>query len=216
MPVRGLLKKLYTALWAFTLGDNSYAQSPVWRLENELFMPPCSDEVGHTLDQDEPADNHQSVCYPVTACNGTRGGCHVTATRTSTANLVGVKVVGVWVVRNATVESLPRVVIAAVVRTEYGGAETETELYECDTETSAGSILCSVGSVEQIGEEETDELEGHGDHSVPEETEEGADGKTFDEDFIAESAGSEDGGFPVGWCGVCGGLFVGLVVVSNA
>jgi hypothetical protein len=124
--------------------------------------------------------------------------------------------VGVWVVRNATVESLPRIIIAAVVRTKYGGAETETELYKCDTETSAGSILCSVGSVEQIGEEETDELEGHGDHSVPEETEEGADGKTFDEDFIAESAGSEDGGFPVGWCGVCGGLFVGLVVVSNA
>lgn len=209
------LKKLYTALWAFTLGDHRHTQPPIGRLENELFVPPCANEIRYTLDQDKPANNHQAVRYPVTACNGTRCGCHITAPCVSTADLVRVKVVRIRVVWNATVEPLSGVIVATVVRGEYGGAESETELHERDTETSAGSVLCGVGRVEEVGEEESDELEGHGDHGVPEEAEEGADGEAFDKDFIAKSAGSEDGGFPVGWCRVCGSLFICLVHVSS-
>jgi hypothetical protein len=70
--------------------------------------------------------------------------------------------------------------------------------------------------MEQVGKEETDELEGHGYHGVPQEAEEGADGEAFDEDFIAERAGSENGGFPVRRCCVSGSLFVRLVHVSSA
>lgn len=117
---------------------------------------------------------------------------------------------GVWIAWDAAIEALAWVVVVSVVRVEDCGAETEAELYERDTETSTGSVLCGVGRVEEIGEQETDELEGHGDHGVPEEAEERADGEAFDEDFVAESARCENGGFPVWWCCICGGLLVCL------
>ena len=47
-------------------------------------------------------------------------------------------------------------------------------------------------------------------HGVPNEREHGADGESFDEDFVAEGARGKDGGFPVGRSCVCGGLFVRL------
>jgi hypothetical protein len=43
-----------------------------------------------------------------------------------------------------------------------------------DTKTGSRSILGCVCSVEKIGEEETDELEGHRDHAVPDEREYGS------------------------------------------
>lgn len=64
--------------------------------------------------------------------------------------------------------------------------------------------------MQEVGEQESDELEGHGDHSVPDEREDGADRETLDEDFVAKGAGGEDRGFPIRWCRVGGGLFVRL------
>lgn len=60
--------------------------------------------------------------------------------------------------------------------------------------------------VEEVGEEETNDLEGHTDHAVPDEAEEGADWEAIDVDFIGRGeAGGKDGcSFPVGRCGVCG------------
>jgi hypothetical protein len=120
---------------------------------------------------------------------------------------------GVGITRDAAIEALTRLIIA-VVWVEHSGAETETELHERDAETSAGSVLCGVGCVEKVGEEETDELEGHGYHGVPDEAEKGSDGETFDEDLITKGAGGEDCSFPVGWCCVRGGLFICLCYVS--
>jgi hypothetical protein len=71
-----------------------------------------------------------------------------------------------------------------------------------------------MGSVEEVCEEETDELEGHGDHGIPHETEDGSDGKAVNVDFVAKDARGEDSGFPVRWGCVCGGLFVRLKDVS--
>lgn len=105
-----------------------------------------------------------------------------------------------------------RVVIDRIVARGHGcGAlHREPPLDERDPETRAGAVLGGVRGVQEVGEKEADELEGHGDHGVPDEAEEGADGEAFDVDFIAEGAGGEDGGFPVRGCCVGGGLFVGL------
>ena len=64
--------------------------------------------------------------------------------------------------------------------------------------------------MQEISEQETNELEGHGDHAVPDKGEDGADGEAVDVDLIGGHAGSEDGGFPVWRCRICGGLFVCL------
>lgn len=70
--------------------------------------------------------------------------------------------------------------------------------------------------MEQVGEQETDELEGHGDHAVPNEGDDGANGHAFDVNVVGSAeAGSEDGGFPVWGSGVCGCLFVGLLHVNK-
>ena len=117
---------------------------------------------------------------------------------------------GVGVVWYAAVEVLVGVVVARAARVEGCRAEAKAKLDEGDAETGARSVLCGVGGVQEVGEEEADELEGHGDHGVPDEAEEGADGQALDKDLVAKGAGGEDGGFPVGRCCVGGGLFVCL------
>ena len=58
-------------------------------------------------------------------------------------------------------------------------------------------------------------MEGHRNHAVPDEGEDGADGETFDVDFVgAAESGGEDRRFPVGRSGVGGCLFVRLYGVS--
>ena len=67
--------------------------------------------------------------------------------------------------------------------------------------------------MKEVGEEEADEMEGHADHAVPEEGEEGADGETVDEDVVGgRGAVRKDRGFPVWRGGISGGLFVGLAL----
>lgn len=80
-----------------------------------------------------------------------------------------------------------------IVRTTIGitirrPTERKTVLNECDAETGAGTESGGVGCVEEIGEEETYELERDGDEHVPEEREEGACGESVD-DHLAESTG---------------------------
>ena len=65
--------------------------------------------------------------------------------------------------------------------------------------------------VQEVGEQKTDELEGHADHGVPDKGEEGADGEAFNVDFVCGAGGDDEGGFPVGGCCVGGGGFVGLM-----
>ena len=64
--------------------------------------------------------------------------------------------------------------------------------------------------MQEIGEEESDELERHADHPVPDEGEEGAHRQAFIVDFVGGHTRSKDGGFPIGRSSVCGGLFVTL------
>lgn len=65
-----------------------------------------------------------------------------------------------------------------------GTFHVEAVLDEGDAEAGAGAVLGGVGGVQQVGEEETDELEGHGNHAVPDEAEDGADGEAFDVDLV--------------------------------
>ena len=64
--------------------------------------------------------------------------------------------------------------------------------------------------MEKVCKQETDELEGHADHGVPDEGEECADGKTIYVDVVVASGAGwrEDSSFPIGWRSVCGGLFI--------
>lgn len=64
-------------------------------------------------------------------------------------------------------------------------AHVEAVLDEGDAEAGAGAVLGRVRGVEKIGEEETDELEGHADHGVPDKAEDGTDGETVDVNFVA-------------------------------
>lgn len=54
-------------------------------------------------------------------------------------------------------------------------AHLEAVLHEGDSEAGARAVLCCVAGMEEVGEEEADELEGHGDEGVPDEGEEGSD-----------------------------------------
>ena len=96
------------------------------------------------------------------------------------------------------------------MRTVWRAFHVEAVLDESEAEAGARAVFGGVGGVEEVGEEEADELEGHADHAVPHEGEDGADGEAIDVDFVRGHAGGEDGGFPVGGCGVGGGGLVGL------
>ncbi len=68
-----------------------------------------------------------------------------------------------------------------------------------------------MGRVEEIRQEETDELEGHGDHGVPYEAEEGSDRHAVDVDLVgAAETWREDRRLPVRRCSIRGGLLVCL------
>jgi len=102
-------------------------------------------------------------------------------------------------------------------------AHLESILHQGNTQTRARAVFGGVRGVQQVGEQEADELEGHGNERVPDEGEEGADEEAVDEDVIrvaGAGVGGEDCGLPVGRCGVRGGLLVGgwflVCVVAGA
>lgn len=94
-----------------------------------------------------------------------------------------------------------------------GTAHVEAVLNKGDAKTGARAILSRVGGVQEVGEEEANELEGHADHAVPNKGKEGADGQAFVVDFVGRHARGEDGGFPIGRGCVGGGLFIGLMFI---
>lgn len=205
--------ELDTPLGTLALGNNSNAQPAIRTLQNQLLVPPRADEIAHALDQDEPAHNHQSVGEPIAARDAgasASGLCGIGAL----GDFIRVEVVTVGVVGDACVEVLTGVAVSTP-RVEGSGAEAEAELDEGDAEAGAGAVFGGVGRVQEVGEQEADELEGHADHGVPDEAEEGADGEALDEDFVAKGAGGQDGGFPVGRGCVGGGLFVRLRCISK-
>lgn len=115
---------------------------------------------------------------------------------------------GVGVAGNAAIEAITGSVVS---RAQVGGTlHRETILNKGDAKAGAGSVFGGMGRVEEVGEKETDELEGHGDHGVPDKGEYGADGEALDEDLIAKGTRGEDGGFPIGRGRICGSLFVCL------
>ena len=52
----------------------------------------------------------------------------------------------------------------------------ETVLDKSETEASSAAVFRGVGCVEEVGEEETNDLEGHRDHAVPDKREYGSNG----------------------------------------
>ena len=92
----------------------------------------------------------------------------------------------------------------------------EAVLDEGEAEASAGAVFRGVRGVQEIGKEEADELEGHADHAVPHEGEDGPDGEAVDVHFVGGHARGEDGRFPVWGCGVGGCGLVGLAVGVSA
>jgi len=65
------------------------------------------------------------------------------------------------------------------------GAEVKTKLNHGKAETDARTVLGSVGSMEDVCEEEADELERERHDHVPEETKEVSRGHTVDQDLVA-------------------------------
>ena len=62
-------------------------------------------------------------------------------------------------------------------------------------------MLCGVCGVKEVCKEESDELEGHGDKSVPDKGEETANNEAVDEDVVAvEGSRGQNRSFPVWWC----------------
>lgn len=88
----------------------------------------------------------------------------------------------------------------------FGGTSTHEEavLHHRDAKAGLGAVLGRVGSMQEVGEEETDELKRHADHAVPKEGEERADGKTVNVYFVRGSPGCKNCGFPI-WRGCIGG-----------
>jgi hypothetical protein len=171
-------------------------------------MPPCPDEIAHTLDQNKPAHNHQPISQPITPRNA-RARTRALGSIGALRDLIRIKGMAIRIVGHAAVEVLARVA-ASTAGVQGSRAEAEAELHEGYAETGARAVFGGVRCVQEVGEQEADELKRHAYHGVPDEAEKRADGEAFHEDFVAEGAGGEDGGFPVWRGGVCGGLFVCL------
>ena len=152
-------------------------------------MPARLDEVRHRLDEEEPAHDHERVRDALagedgpprrrarTAVgighrrHGRGGGGGVRHGR-------GVEVVAIGVGRLA-------VLLVGVAAAGGGGAfHDEAVVDERDAKAGAGAVLGGVGGVQEVGEEEADKLEGHGDDAVPDEGEEGSDGEAVDVDLV--------------------------------
>lgn len=155
-------------------------------------MPPRLEEIPHCPDQNEPAHNHQHVRQPLAArdtrdrarggrCGGLAGSHGGGRGATDGA--------GIKVVRVGVLGLCVGVVSAGSGGFTLSGAHVEAVLHKGDAEPGSRTVFGGVRGVEEVGEEETDKLEGHADHGVPDKGEEGADGKAFDVDFVRGARG---------------------------
>lgn len=173
-------------------------------------MPPRFQKIRDCTNQNEPSDDHEYV------------GHNVVDRHVIPAPTAGVRATGaVYSIRikimTVGVRRLLVFRILAVRRGSYtaGAFHVKAVLHKGDAKARTRPILGGVGGVEKISEEKADELKGHGDHAVPDEGENGADGQAIDVDFVRTAhARGEDSRLPVGRCGVCGCLFVGLCLIS--
>lgn len=189
------------------LGYDGHGQATVWALQDELLVPPRAQEIRNAPYKNEPAHDHEHVREPIRRRDAAVHRHATTIARHS--GIFGREVVAVGICRGA-----------GEIACRRGGRTTgrgdcafhgEAELDEGYAQAGEGAVLGGVRGVQEVGEQEANDLEGHGDHSVPDEGEDGADGQAVDVDFVrAAEAGREDGGFPVGWCRICCGLFIGL------
>lgn len=166
--------------------DDRDAQPAVRALQDELLVPPGLYVVADGPDEDEPADDHEDVGDPVAAgdvVHGPPGGALVAG-----ADRVRVEVVAVRVRRLRVAVRGAAAVHAAARRRPL---HVEPVLDKCDAKPGARPVLRRVRRVQEVGEQETDQLEGHADHAVPDETEYGSDGHPVDVYFIgtAEARG---------------------------
>lgn len=150
-------------LCCFALDNDGQAEAAVWALHHELLVAASLEEVGHALDEDEPADNHEHVRHPLAAGK-------VDAATTGARDVAGLKVVRVGVLG-----------LGVAVGSVHGGGfavngalHVEAVLDERDAEAGAGTVLGRVRRVQEICQEETDELKGRRNHAVPNEGEDGA------------------------------------------
>ena len=182
-------------------------------------MSPRPEEVTDGPDQDEPAHDHQCVSQPFAGSDARECALRMSCTMLCSSHSsgrcrccavgygIGIKVDTIWT------RGLGEGRVAGGWRSSAVGstAHVEAVLDESDAEACSGAVLGGVGGVEQVGEEETNELEGHADHTIPDEAEEGAHWKAVNVHFIGRmKAGSEDGCFPVGRSGVCSCGFIRL------
>ncbi len=209
---------LYRRLRRLASPNNRHIQPSIRRLQHQLLMPPRLEEITDRSNQYEPSHNHQYIRKPVatryaryrtrtplSGCDSSRGSGFI---RHSVR--VEIMAVGVWRLAEMRFPARRRGIRRG---SAAGAAHVEAVLHEGDAETGARAVLGGVSGVQEVGEEEANELEGHADHTVPDEGKEGADGQAFVVDFVSGHAGGEDGGLPVGRGCVGGGLFVGLVLL---
>ncbi len=176
-------------------------------------MPPRLEEIAHGPDKNEPAYNHEHVGQPLAARDtrdGARGRRRGSLARSHSGGRSAADRARVEVVRVGVLRLRIGVIGAASGGLALSGAHVEAVLHEGNAKAGSRPVLGGVRGVEEIGEQEADECEGHADHGVPDKGEEGADGEAFDVDFVRGARGDYKSGFPVwGRCVGCRG-FVGL------
>ena len=153
-------------------------------------MPPRAEEIADGPDENEPAHNHQRVCEPLAAETARSTSIRRIGSRLRSLSHRSIRG------RGGAVRDFRRVEVVTVGvlwgEERGGGVATTTVRWGCvfadvasheesvlhhgDAEAGPGSVFGGVGGVEEVGEEETDDLEGGADHSVPDEAEEGTDG----------------------------------------
>lgn len=138
-------------------------------------MPPRLEEVPHGPDQNEPAHNHQHVRQPLAARDTrdrARGGRCGALARSHGGGRSATDGAGIEVVRVGVLGLRVGVVGAAGRGFALSSTHVEAVLHEGDAEPGSRTVFGGVRGVEEVGEEETDELEGHADHGVPDKGEE--------------------------------------------
>lgn len=208
---------LYHPLRVLSLGDDGDTKATVGTLQHQLLVPPRLEVVTDRPNKNEPSNNHENISNPVRA----RNVCDATATSAvPRVHAVRIEIVRVWIGRARVavrgIAAHPLAAHAACSRAA-GALHVKPILDQSDAQTGTRAVLRCVRRVEEIGEQETDELEGHGNHAVPDEAEYGADWHAIDIDLVrATKARGENGRLPVWGCGICCRLLICLKEISTA
>lgn len=186
------------------LRHDRHIEPAVGALQHKLLMSSCTQEIRDRPDENKPTHNHKNIRQPLAGSD-----LSAPASRAVAGHIIWVKVDVVRILW-CIAETRSSVWRTSNNLARAGTFHRKTVLNKSDAETCAGAVLGGVRSVEEISKQETDQLKGHRNDSVPNKGKYGANGQAIHEYFVSVEAGCKNCSFPVGRSSVCRSLLIRL------